>query len=298
MNDASSTSPGSQFNSYWRLMRFDRPIGILLLLWPTLWALWVAAQGVPSIKNLFIFCAGVVVMRAAGCVANDLADRDFDGHVERTRGRPLANGELRPRQAAGLLLALLTLALLLVLMTNRQTVLLSLAGAALAVSYPLFKRFTHYPQIVLGVAFGWGIPMAFTAETGSIAPVAWWLLLANVVFSVIYDTQYAMVDRDDDLAIGIKSTAIAFGRHDLKILMVLQLFMLAILIGIGLTLGFHWPWWLALSTAGALFFWQQRLIRDRGREACFRAFLNNNWVGLALFFGLALEYGLRAGGFL
>jgi 4-hydroxybenzoate polyprenyltransferase len=286
-----STS-ASKWNAYWRLMRFDRPIGILLLLWPTWWALLLAGNGRPSLKNAAIFTAGVVLMRAAGCVMNDLADRDFDPHVERTRHRPLAAGELRPREALGLFVVLMLLAFAIVLLTNALTVKLALVGALLASSYPFFKRFTHIPQVVLGVAFGWGIPMAFAAQTGSVPALAWWLLLVNAVWSVIYDTEYAMVDRDDDLAVGVKSTAILFGRHDVAVIGVLMAVMLALLLGIGRTIALAWPWYLGIGAAATLFVWQLVTIRQREREACFRAFLNNNWVGLVLFAGLLAHFAV------
>jgi 4-hydroxybenzoate polyprenyltransferase len=276
----------TNWNAYWRLMRFDRPIGILLLLWPTWWALLLAGAGRPSLKNVFIFTAGVIVMRAAGCVMNDIADRNFDPHVERTRGRPLASGELSLRQALATFACLMLIALALVLMTNLLTILLAVAGALLASSYPFFKRITHLPQVVLGVAFGWGIPMAFAAQTGSVPGIAWALLGVNITWAVIYDTLYAMVDRDDDLAIGVKSTAILFGDHDLTILKILMVGMLLILALIGWRQVLGWPWYLGLVAAGVLFAWQQWMIRRREREACFRAFLNNNWVGLAIFLGL------------
>jgi 4-hydroxybenzoate polyprenyltransferase len=290
MGETQTMTVTGRWNAYWRLMRFDRPIGILLLLWPTLWALWMAAGGFPSPANLLIFTAGVVIMRAAGCVINDIADRDFDPHVERTRGRPLAAGELRTGQALVLLAVLLSLALLLVLLTNRLTIQLAFAGAALALAYPFFKRFTHLPQVVLGIAFGWSIPMAFAAETGAVPPVAWWLLLINTLWAVIYDTLYAMVDREDDLAIGVKSTAILFGRHDLWILRVLQVLMIAGLVALGLAQEFGYPWFLGVAVAAGLFAWQQQLVRHRERDACFRAFLNNNWVGFAIFAGLAIQF--------
>ena len=241
----------------------------------------------PTVKNLVIFVAGVIVMRAAGCVMNDIADRGFDPHVERTRSRPLAAGELGVGEAVAVLLGLLSLALLLVLMTNRLTIQLAFAGAVLALTYPFFKRLTHLPQLVLGVAFGWGIPMAFAAETSQVPPAAWWLLAINIVWAVIYDTQYAMVDRDDDLAIGVKSTAILFGRHDLNVLRLLMLIMILMLTWLGTSLEFTWPWFVGVGAAGALFVHQQIITRHRDRQACFRAFLNNNWVGLALFAGLA-----------
>lgn len=283
-----------RWNAYWRLMRFDRPIGILLLLWPTWWALLLAGGGRPSVKNALVFTAGVVVMRAAGCVMNDIADREFDPHVERTRQRPLASGEVQPREALGLFLILMLVAFLLVLLTNALTVKLALVGAALASSYPFFKRFTQVPQVVLGIAFGWGIPMAFAAETGTVPATAWLLLLINTVWSVIYDTEYAMVDREDDLAIGIKSTAILFGRHDVTSIAILMAVMALLLALLGWRCGLGWPWYLGLTIAAALFSWQIVTIRGRERDACFRAFLNNNWVGFALFLGLLLDFLLTA----
>ena len=280
------------WNAYWRLMRFDKPIGILLLLWPTWWALLLAGEGHPSLRNILIFTSGVILMRAAGCVMNDIADRKFDPHVERTRLRPLASGELSLRQAAGTFLALMTLAFLLVLLTNALTIKLAFMGAVLAASYPFFKRFTHLPQIVLGIAFGWGIPMAFAAETGEIPWPAWWLLAINTVWSVIYDTLYAMVDRDDDLEVGIKSTAILFGRFDLMIVAVLMVLMLIMLAVLGLALEWTWPWYAGLLMAAVLFAWQVFIGRGRDRDACFRAFLNNNWVGLMIFLGLAGHFAM------
>jgi 4-hydroxybenzoate polyprenyltransferase len=279
-----------KLNALWRLMRFDRPIGILLLLWPTLWALWVAGEGQPSIKNILIFCTGVVLMRAAGCIMNDVADRDFDPHVERTRNRPLACGELTVHQALLTFFVVMVLAFGLVLMTNALTIKLAFAGAVLASTYPFFKRWTHFPQVVLGLAFGWGIPMAFAAETGYVASVAWLILLINVIWSVIYDTLYAMVDREDDISIGLKSTAILFGRHDLTILRVLKLVMVALLIWIGLILQFGWPWFAGVAVASVLFARQQYEVRNRDGDACFRAFLNNNWVGAVIWAGLLATY--------
>jgi 4-hydroxybenzoate polyprenyltransferase len=279
-----------KWNALWRLMRFDRPIGILLLLWPTLWALWIAGEGHPSLKNVLIFCTGVVLMRAAGCIMNDVADRDFDPHVERTRNRPLASGELTVRQALLTFFVLMLLAFGLVLMTNALTIKLAFAGAVLASSYPFFKRWTHLPQVVLGLAFGWGIPMAFAAETGQVASVAWLILVINVIWSVIYDTLYAMVDRDDDISIGLKSTAILFGRSDLLILRMLKLLMIALLVWLGFMMQFGWPWFAGVSVAALLFGWQQYLVRNRDREACFKAFLNNNWVGVAIWTGLLTTY--------
>ncbi|NNE04189.1 MAG: 4-hydroxybenzoate octaprenyltransferase [Xanthomonadales bacterium] len=280
------TSGAARWDAYWRLMRFDKPIGILLLLWPTLWALWLAGAGSPSMANVLIFCTGVVLMRAAGCIMNDVADRDFDPHVQRTRVRPLAAGELTVRQALAAFVVLMILAFLLVLMTNALTVKLAFAGAALASSYPFFKRFTHLPQVVLGVAFGWGMVMAFAAETESIPPQAWLLLLINVLWSVIYDTLYAMVDREDDIRIGVKSTAILFGRHDLLILRILKVAMTGLLLWLGLWLDLTWPWFAAVFVTFALFAVQQWRVRSREPAACFGAFLNNNYVGLVLFAGI------------
>ena len=289
MSDLGPAIGNARFDAYWRLMRFDRPIGILLLLWPTLWALWLAADGLPSVENLFIFVTGVVVMRAAGCVANDLADRNFDPHVERTRGRPLASGELTPRQAKWMLTGLLILAFGLVLMTNPLTIRLSFVGAILALSYPFFKRFVDVPQVVLGIAFGWSIPMAFAAELGDVPAVAWALLVINVFYAVIYDTFYAMVDLEDDLTIGVRSTAILFGRRDLWVIGLLQATMLGLCLALGWQQGWHWPWYLAVTVVAALFVHQLQSTRSRERDACFRAFLINNWVGLALFLGIVGE---------
>jgi 4-hydroxybenzoate polyprenyltransferase len=282
----------SNWNAYWRLMRFDKPIGILLLMWPTWWALLLAGAGHPGFRNILIFTTGVVLMRAAGCVMNDIADRDFDPHVERTRLRPLASGELRLGQAIGAFLVLMFLAFLLVLLTNALTIKLAFVGAALAASYPFFKRVTHLPQIVLGVAFGWGIPMAFAAETGQLPWYAWWLLAINTVWSVIYDTLYAMVDRDDDLAVGVKSTAILFGKNDLLLVGLLMGLMVVMLVGLGVVMELLWPWYLGLMLAALLFIWQLFIARTRDRDACFRAFLNNNWVGLVIFAGLAGHFAL------
>lgn len=282
----------SKANALWRLMRFDRPVGMLLLLWPTLWALLIAGEGHPSLKNVLIFCTGVVLMRAAGCIMNDIADRDFDAHVERTRCRPLATGELTVREALLAFLLMMLLAFGLVLLTNALTIKLAFVGAALAASYPFFKRWTHFPQVVLGLAFGWGIPMAFAAQNGYVAPIAWLILLINIFYSVIYDTLYAMVDRDDDIAIGLKSTAILFGRHDLLILRILKTSMIVLLLVLGARLQLSWPWFAGVLGAACLFVWQQKLVLQRDREACFRAFVNNNWVGVAILAGLLAAYRL------
>jgi 4-hydroxybenzoate polyprenyltransferase len=278
------------WNAYWRLMRFDKPIGTLLLLWPTWLALLLAGAGRPSIRNFLIFTAGVVLMRAAGCVMNDIADRDFDPHVERTRCRPLASGELKLRQALGLFALLMLLAFGLVLLTNALTVKLALVGAALASTYPFFKRFTHLPQVVLGIAFGWGIPMAFAAQTGAVPSIARFLLAINAVWAVIYDSLYAMVDREDDLAVGIKSTAILFGRFDVAIIGGLMGVLLAMLAVVGFWQGLSWPWFLGVFVTALLFARQWLSVRGRERDACFRAFLDNNRVGAALFAGLLFHY--------
>lgn len=276
--------------AYWRLMRFDRPIGILLLLWPTWWALLLAGNGRPAAGIAIIFTLGVIVMRAAGCVMNDIADRDFDPHVKRTRERPLASGALTLRQALVTFLILMLLALGLVLMTNRLTIQLAFAGALLASTYPFFKRFTHFPQVILGMAFGWGIPMAFAAQTAQLPLLAWLVFAINVVWAVIYDTLYAMVDRDDDVQIGVKSTAILFGRFDRIILAFLMVAMVAMLSGLGLWQGLGWPWFAAAGLVAACFIYQLWLARRRAREDCFRAFLNNNWVGLIILLGLLGHY--------
>jgi 4-hydroxybenzoate polyprenyltransferase len=280
------------WNAYWRLMRFDKPIGILLLLWPTWWALLLAGAGLPSWANVLIFTCGVVLMRAAGCVMNDIADRKFDPQVERTRLRPLASGEINLKQAIGAFLILMLLAFLLVLLTNQLTIKLAFAGAVLASTYPFFKRFTHVPQVVLGVAFGWGIPMAFAAENGNVPLLAWGLLVINIVWSVIYDTLYAMVDREDDLVVGIKSTAILFGRYDLLVTAVLMLMMLTLLVITGLRCGLSWPWFVACLVTAMLFSRQWFSVRNRERDACFQAFLNNNWVGFSLFLGLVGHFAV------
>jgi 4-hydroxybenzoate polyprenyltransferase len=292
---ANKTMTGN-WNAYWRLMRFDKPIGILLLLWPTWWALLLAGAGHPSLKNSLIFTAGVVLMRAAGCVMNDIADRDFDPHVERTRLRPLASGELGLSQAIGTFAVLMIMAFLLVLLTNALTIKLAFAGAALASTYPFFKRFTHLPQVVLGIAFGWGIPMAFAAEIMEVPWTAWWLLGINTLWAVIYDTLYAMVDREDDMAVGVKSTAILFGRFDILIIGILMVLMIILLGCLGLFLGLSWPWYLAVFIALVLFARQLFNARKRDREACFKAFLNNNWVGLVIVIGL-LGHFLVAGAY-
>lgn len=270
-------------------MRFDRPIGALLLLWPTWWGLWLAAGGFPSLKNLLIFTAGVIVMRAAGCVINDYADRDFDPHVERTRDRPIPAGEVTPKQALGLFFGLLAFAFILVLMTNRLTVLLAFGGALLAATYPFFKRYTHLPQVVLGAAFGWSIPMAFAAEAGAVPALAWWLFVINILWVMVYDTEYAIVDREDDLRVGVKSTAILFGRWDVPVIAGFMGLMIAGLLITGFRFIPQPAWLTAVAIVFLLFQLQLWWIRNREPAACFRAFLNNNWVGLAIFLGIAVS---------
>jgi 4-hydroxybenzoate polyprenyltransferase len=277
-----------------RLIRFDRPIGSFLLLWPTWWGLWLAAEGIPSFANLLVFTAGVFLMRSAGCIANDYADRDIDRHVERTRSRPLATGEIGEREALLLGAALALCAFLLVLTTNELTVWLSVAGLGLAAGYPFLKRYTHLPQVGLGVAFSWGIPMAFAAEQDALPPASWLVFCAALVWSVVYDTFYAMVDRDDDRRIGVKSTAILFDEADRPITAALQALTLALLVLAGNKFGLGLPYHVALFAGTVLFAWQQWLIRRREREACFRAFLNNNLFGLLVFAGIAFDYALRA----
>ncbi|ENY0897764.1 4-hydroxybenzoate octaprenyltransferase [Enterobacter ludwigii] len=276
--------------AYHRLMRTDKPIGALLLLWPTLWALWVATPGVPPLWILGVFIAGVWLMRAAGCVVNDYADRKFDGHVKRTAHRPLPSGQVTEKEARTLFIVLVLLSFLLVLTLNTMTILLSVAALALAWVYPFMKRYTHLPQVVLGAAFGWSIPMAFAAVSESVPLSCWLMFLANILWAVAYDTQYAMVDRDDDLKIGIKSTAILFGRHDKLIIGILQVAVLALMVTMGYLNGLNWAFYWAVLVAGMLFVYQQKLIAKREREACFKAFMNNNYVGLVLFLGLAMSY--------
>lgn len=284
----------ARLSLYWLLVRGDRPVGILLLLWPTWWALWLAAEGMPPWHLLLIFTAGVWLTRSAGCVINDYADRWLDPQVERTRHRPLATGAVSPREALWLFVVMMLVAFGLVLLTNRLTILLSLAGAVLASTYPFLKRHTYLPQVYLGVAFGWGIPMAFAAVQGTVPPLAWLLFLGNLLWTTGYDTWYAMVDREDDIKAGSKSTAILFGDADL----VAQGLLYA---------GFAWTMWLvgsraglgifyyvALGVAGVLVLRQFWIARDRRRENCFEAFVSNQWVGMAVFLGIVGHYSLAA----
>lgn len=282
-----------RLREYALLVRLDRPIGNLLLLWPTLWALWIAGEGSPGAKNVAIFVAGVVLMRAAGCAINDFADRDFDPYVKRTTQRPLARRAIAPWEALMVFALLALTAFWLVLQTNTMTVLLSVPAVLIAASYPFMKRYTHLPQIHLGVAFGWAIPMAFAAETQALPPVCWLLFIANIFWASIYDTMYAMVDRDDDLKIGVKSTAVLFGDLDRAIIAVLQGCFLATLLMAGHRAGLGYGFAAGVLGAGLLSAWQQWLIRERERMDCFRAFLNNNWLGAAVFAGIVLDYTLQ-----
>ncbi len=275
---------------YARLMRLDRPIGIWLLLWPTLWALWIAGRGKPKPLIFIIFVAGTVLMRSAGCAINDYADRSFDPRVARTRDRPLAAGRISTLEALLLFTLLSLTALMLALQLNKSTLLLAVVGGFLAITYPFVKRFLAVPQMYLGLTFGWGIPMAFEAQIEQVPRVAILLLLANVLWVTVYDTMYAMVDRDDDIAIGVRSTAILFGDSDRHIIALLQVMTLLALYLVGRMINMGY-WYLAGLGAGAAFFiYQLWLIRDRDRDACFRAFLNNNYFGMAVFIGMALEY--------
>ena len=280
----------SQLKEYALLMRLDKPIGTLLLLWPTLWALWIAGEGRPDPRVFLVFVAGVVLMRSAGCVMNDFADRGIDPHVARTRERPLARGAVSPLEALLLAAALGAIAFGLVLTMNRLTVLLALAGAVLTIAYPFLKRFTHLPQVWLGASFGWSVPMAFAAQTDSVPVLAWLMFIAVVLWAVVYDTMYAMVDREDDLRLGVRSTAILFGDADRWIIATVQSLLLVALWLVGRQAGLG-GWYLAgLGVAAALSLWQQYLIRLRVPGDCFRAFLNNHHYGMAVVIGIVLHY--------
>ena len=279
---------------YARLMRIDKPIGTLLLLWPTLWALWIAAAGWPPLHILVIFIVGTFLMRSAGCVINDYADRDFDGHVERTRTRPLATGVVSPGEALALAAALSAAAFVLVLPLNTLTILLSVPALLLAGSYPFTKRFFAIPQAYLGIAFGFGIPMAFAAVTGTVPATGWLMLLANIFWAVAYDTEYAMVDRPDDLKIGIKTSAITFGRHDVLAVMLCYAATFVLLTVVGALAGLGFAWYAGLVVACAIAGYHYTLIRARDCADCFKAFRHNNWVGGAIFAGLFIDLLLRA----
>ncbi|KGY10994.1 4-hydroxybenzoate polyprenyltransferase [Vibrio tubiashii] len=276
--------------AYWQLMRMDKPIGTLLLLWPTLWALIISAEGLPSLKVLLVFVIGVIFMRAAGCVINDFADRKVDGHVKRTKQRPLPSGRVSSKEAIGLFTVLAISSFLLVLSMNALTIQLSFVGIFLAFIYPFMKRYTHLPQLFLGLAFSWSIPMAWAAQANEVTMMTWFIFVINALWTIAYDTQYAMVDRDDDLKIGIKSTAILFGRFDKMIIGALQLLTLAMLMAVGIwyQLGASYYW--SLLATSSLFVFQQHLIRHRERDLCFRAFLNNNYVGMMVTIGLFIAF--------
>lgn len=291
---SNSTSPLTELTStlkgLWLLMRMDKPVGIYLLLWPTLWALWLASLGMPKVDVLVIFVLGVVVMRAAGCVINDIADRKIDGHVKRTQARPLISGVITVKQAWLCFFGLLLIALLLVLQLNIQTVYLSFVAVLLASMYPFMKRYTQLPQVVLGAAFSWAIPMAFMSVNQHLPSWIWWLYLANLAWTVAYDTQYAMVDRDDDLKIGVKSTAILFGRYDRLWIGVLQLITIGCFVIIGTLLQLPWPFWGGAGCMALMFIYHQRLLKTPTREACFKAFIQNHWGGLAIWLGLVFSF--------
>jgi 4-hydroxybenzoate polyprenyltransferase len=280
----------SNWPAYKQIMRLDKPIGTYLLLWPTLWALWLAAEGMPRLDLLIIFVAGVYLMRAAGCVINDFADRKVDGHVERTKQRPLATGAMSAKEALVLFFGLVIAAFILVLFTDTYTIKLSFVALLLASAYPFMKRYTHWPQLVLGMAFSWAIPMAFAAQMGSIPFIAWLTFIAAVLMTVAYDTYYAMVDRNDDLRIGVKSTAVLFGMWDRKIIALLQLATLALMWWVGQIAQLGLFYYAGLAVMAGLFVYQSIITRERDRDACFKAFLNNHWASLALWIGLVLDY--------
>ncbi len=282
--------PSERLQLYIQLTRLDRPIGILLLLWPTLWGVWIAGSGHPHWHIVVIFALGTVLMRSSGCAINDYADRDFDKHVKRTQNRPITSGKLSPPEALWVAAALALLALVLILPLNPLTLLLSIPAAFLAASYPFTKRFLAIPQAYLGIAFGFGIPMAFAAQLNDVPQVAWLLLLANVFWSIAYDTEYAMVDRDDDIRLGIHSSALFFGKYDVAGVMACYAITLALLSVAGGYAGLGWPYYLGLVGAAGIALYHYTLIRGREREACFKAFLHNNWFGAAVFVGVVAAY--------
>lgn len=286
-----------RLNAYEKLMRLDKPIGILLLAWPTLWGLWLSSGGRPDWVVLWVFALGVVLMRSAGCVINDYADREFDPHVARTRDRPLASGLVKPREALWLAAGLALLALLLILpLRNGLLLQLAVVAAFLAASYPFTKRFFAIPQAYLGIAFGFGIPMAYAAHLNAVPAIAWWLLAANAFWAIAYDTEYAMVDREDDLKIGIKTSAITFGRHDVLAVMLCYAASLGLLAFVGWRLHLGWAYYAGLAVAAGVAAYHYTLIRDRDRARCFKAFLHNNWFGAAVFAGIAVDlYRLNSG---
>lgn len=286
-------SPKQRFVEYIRLTRLDRPIGIYLVLWPTLWGLWIAAEGWPNPLVLLVFVLGTVLMRSAGCAINDFADRKIDPHVSRTEQRPLARGAIKPVEAVAVFAVLSLVALVLVLQLNTLTILLSIPAAFLAGSYPFMKRVTHLPQAYLGVAFGWGIPMAFAAQTGGVPLNAWLFFVANIFWALAYDTMYAICDREDDLKIGVKSAAILMGRFDRLGIGLMQLLTLGLLLIGGVAFDLGLPYMLGLLMASGFAIYQQYLIRDRDPKQSFKAFLNNHYFGMVVFAGIALDYWMR-----
>ena len=284
------TALRDRLDAYEKLVRLDKPIGILLLLWPTLWALWISGRGHPNWLVVWLFVLGTVLMRSSGCAVNDFADRRFDAEVKRTRERPLARGAIHPWEALAAAAVLALAAFGIVLQFNDRTVWLSFAALAIAVIYPFLKRFFWMPQAWLGVAFGFGIPMAFAAQLDAVPPLAWALLGANILWTIAYDTEYAMVDRDDDLRIGIRTSAILFGRYDVAAVMAFYALFLATMVGIGAYMRYGAFYYAGLVAAALIAIFHYRLIRTRSREGCFKAFLHNNWLGLAIFAGLVAEY--------
>ena len=275
----------NKLTQYIRLIRLDKPIGILLLLWPTLWGLWLAAGGMPPLNILFVFVMGTILMRSAGCAINDFADRDFDKHVARTKDRPLTSGQISSKEAVSVAIVLALVAGGLALTLNVLSIKLAVVAAILAASYPFFKRFFAIPQAYLGIAFGFGIPMAFAAIQNQVPAVAWWLLLANVFWTIAYDTEYAMVDKEDDLKIGIKTSAITFGRYDVVAVMVCYALFLGLMAWVGILMFLSWPYFIGLLAASILAIYHYTLIRTRARMLCFKAFLHNHWLGAAVFMG-------------
>ncbi|ORU91172.1 MAG: 4-hydroxybenzoate octaprenyltransferase [Cycloclasticus sp. symbiont of Poecilosclerida sp. N] len=280
----------TNLKAYWQLTRMHKPIGILLLLWPMYWALWIASSGSPNTLVFIVFTLGVVLMRSAGCVINDYADREVDLHVSRTKGRPIASGRVTPVEALQLFALLIVAAFLLVLSMNKLTVWLSFGGVFLAALYPFMKRYTHFPQVFLGAAFSWAVPMVFAAQTNTIPPLAWLLVIATLIWAVVYDTMYAMVDREDDLKIGVKSTAILFGKLDKVLISFFQILLLTTLIIIGQKAELGVFYFTGVFVAGLFSVYQQYLIKDRLPTKCMTAFLNNNYLGLAVFIGVLLDY--------
>ncbi len=290
---SSTTARAGRLDCYLRLTRLNKPIGIFLVVWPMLWALWLAADGVPDMWVLFVFVAGAVLMRSAGCVMNDFADRKIDGYVTRTRERPLATGEVSAREALGVFAVLCLLAFGLVLTLDPATIALSVVAVGLAVLYPFTKRATHWPQMFLGAAFGWAVPMAFTAESGGVSIGGWVLFVATLIWALIYDTFYAMVDRDDDLKIGVKSTAILWGRYDRAVIGVFQLLFFVLLIGVGRAFELGWLYYLGLVGGALMAIYHQWLARHRDRDACFRVFMQHNVLGGIIFAGVVADLAIR-----